>query len=315
VKRKLSFVIPCYGSERTIAQVIQEIVSTVKQEDDYEIICVNDSSPDHVLEVLEELASALEQLKVISFTKNFGQHNALMAGYRQANGDIIISLDDDGQTPATECYKLIDALGDDLDVIFARYPEQKQSLYRRIGSSFASMMGQMMMGSPKELYGSSFFACKRLIVDEITRYENPYTFIAGLIFRSTDKLGNVDITHNERAYGKSGYSFKKLVSLWLNGFTSFSVKPLRVASVVGFAIAAIGFIFGVYTIINRLLHPDMAQGYSSLMAVILFIGGMLMVMLGLLGEYVGRIFISLNKAPQYVIRETVNINKEEELYG
>lgn len=309
--RKLSFVIPCYRSQGTIASVIKEISSTVRDEDDYEIICVNDNSPDDTLRVLREEAAKNGRVKIISFAMNFGQHNALMAGYRQAEGDIVISLDDDGQTPAEESYKLIDALGSRYDVVYARYAEKKHSSFRNLGSRIAAAMGRAMMGSPKDLYGSSFFACKRFIIDEITRYENPYTFVAGLIFRSTDKLGNVDVRHREREVGSSGYSLKKLISLWLNGFTSFSVKPLRFASIVGFVLAAIGFLFGLAVVVNKLLNPEIAAGYSSLMAVILFVGGMLMIMVGLLGEYVGRIYISLNNAPQYVVRETINIESKE----
>lgn len=309
--RIISFIIPCYGSEKTISSVVEEIVSSMRPDDDYEIICVNDNSPDDVLSILKSLASQDRRIKVISFAMNFGQHNALMAGYRHATGDIVVSLDDDGQTPACKSYSLIDALDDQHDVIYARYPKKKHNWYRNVGSRVSAAMGRAMMSSPKDLYGSSFFACKRFIIDEIIRYENPYTFVAGLIFRSTGKIGNVDVEHRAREVGSSGYSFKKLISLWLNGFTSFSVKPLRVASIVGFALAVIGFVYGVFVVVNKLLSPGIAAGYSSTMAVILFVGGMLMLMMGLLGEYVGRVYISLNKAPQYVIRDTFNIEEGE----
>lgn len=310
--RIISFVIPCYGSENTISAVIAEIVATVKETDEYEIICVNDNSPDDVLSVLRTEAERNEHVKVISFSMNFGQHNALMAGYRESVGDVVVSLDDDGQTPACDSYKLIDALDEDHDVIFARYANKQHNSFRNLGSRFASHMGHAMMNAPKDLYGSSFFACKRYVIDEISNYENPYTFIAGLIYRSTDKLGNVDIVHRSRTQGESGYSLKKLISLWLNGFTSFSVKPLRAASVVGFIIAAAGIIYAIVIIVRKLVIPDIAIGYSSMMAALLFIGGMIMIMLGMLGEYVGRAYLSLNKAPQYVIKETMNIDSEKE---
>lgn len=309
-RRKISFVIPCYGSEKTIAQVIQSIQRTVKGSDDYEIICVNDSSPDQVQTVLEANAERDSRIKVIRLAKNFGQHNALMAGYRHTTGDIVVSLDDDGQTPAEECYKLIDAINDDCDVVYARYQDKKHNTFRNLGSKIAAWMGRIMINYPKDFYGSSYFACKKYVINEISRYENPYTFIAGLIFRSTNRIKNVDVEHRERMSGHSGYSFSKLLALWLNGFTAFSVKPLRIASFVGFVCAITGFIFGLVTVIRKLLEPAIAIGYSSMMAVLLFVSGVLMIMLGLIGEYIGRIYISLNNSPQYVIRDTCNIDDE-----
>jgi len=307
-KMKLSFVIPCYRSEKTIENVIREIRETVKKDDTYEIICVNDCSPDGVFDILKKSADNDRNIKVVSLAKNFGQHNALMAGYHYASGDVIISLDDDGQTPADECYSLIDALDEECDVVYARYRERKHNLFRKLGSSFAGLMGKVMMGIPKGIEGNSYFACKRYIIDEIRRYKNPYTFVGGLIFRTTKKIRNIDVTHRERAEGKSGYSLHKLVALWLNGFTAFSVKPLRFASTTGFVCAGFGFVYGIITVVRKLCDPDIAIGYSSLMAVILLIGGLLMVMMGLVGEYIGRIYISLNNSPQYVIRETLNID-------
>ena len=138
------------------------------------------------------------------------------------------------------------------------------------------------------------------------RYDNPYPYLAGLQVRATRRLKNVDIPHHEREFGKSGYSFHKLVSLWLNGFTAFSVKPLRLATLIGGLVSSAGFLYMIFIIIKKIQHPDMAMGYSSMMCVMLFIGGMLMLMLGLIGEYIGRIYICLNKSPQYVIRNTVN---------
>lgn len=305
--KKLSFVIPCYGSEKTIISVIEEIVTTVSYKNPYEIICINDCSPDNVYEVLKNLASNNENIKVINLAKNFGQHNALMAGYRHVTGDIIISLDDDGQTSAKECYKLINALNEDNDVIYARYAEKKHSLFKNFGSKMAALMGRILLDVPKDLYLSSYFACKRYVIDEIARYENPYSYLGGLVLRSTKKIGNVDIIHKAREVGSTGYTFKKLLGLWLNGFTAFSVKPLRIATIVGLICSVVGFMYGIWVILNKLfINFDSPIGYSSTMAAIMFIGGMIMLMLGLIGEYIGRIYISINNAPQYVIREKIN---------
>ena len=308
VKRMLSFVIPCYRSEHTIENVINEIIETVssRSEWDYEIICVNDCSPDGVYSVLEKLALNNKKIKVVNLARNFGQHNALMAGYRQVKGEIVVCLDDDGQTKPEDCFKLIDALDENSDIVYAKYPRKKESLFRLFGSWTARRMSQWLCSIPKNIELNSYFACKRFVIDEMIRYDNPYPYLAGLQVRATRRLKNVDIPHHEREFGKSGYSFHKLVSLWLNGFTAFSVKPLRLATLIGGLVSSAGFLYMIFIIIKKIQHPDMAMGYSSMMCVMLFIGGMLMLMLGLIGEYIGRIYICLNKSPQYVIRNTVN---------
>lgn len=300
-KTKLSFVIPCYGSEKTIKHVVSDIVATVENKNPYEIICVNDCSPDRVYAVLEKLAAENKNIKVVNLAKNFGQHNAMMAGYHHVTGDIVITLDDDGQTDPKMCYKLIDAVDNDTDVVYARYPSKKHNIFRNFGTWMSKIMKIWLCDWPKSLTGTSYFAAKRFVIDEIKKYENPYTFPTGLIIRVTRKVKNVDIEHHAREVGKSGYSIKKLVALWMNGFTAFSVKPLRIATFFGGITAIVGFFYAIYTIANKILHPELPMGYSSLMCVLLFIGGMLMLMLGLIGEYIGRIYICLNKAPQYVI--------------
>lgn len=308
----ISFVIPCYRSERTVGAVVSELKASVKPSDAYEVICVNDCSPDATLEVLKSLAAKDDRIKVIDLAINSGQHNALMAGYRHVSGEVVVTLEDDGQSPPSEFYTLVEALDDDHDVVYARYGTKKQAAFRNLGSWFAGIMGHAMMGAPKDVEGSSFFAAKRFVIDEVVRYGNPYTFVHGLILRATSKLGDCPIEHRERMEGSSGYTLKKLISLWLNGFTSFSVKPLRMASALGVAVALLGFLFGAGVIIRKLIDPGITAGYSSLMAVILLLGGILMILLGMLGEYVGRIYISLNNAPQYVIRNTYNIVDKEE---
>lgn len=163
-----------------------------------------------------------------------------------------------------------------------------------------------MLGKPKDLYLSSYFAAKRFIVDEMARYTNPYPYVIGLVLRTTKKIANVDVNHREREIGTSGYTLGKLLALWFNGFTAFSIKPLRMATALGGFSAFAGFLYGIYTIIKKLVNPNVVIGFSSLMAAIVFIGGMIMLMLGIIGEYIGRIYISMNNSPQYVIRECIN---------
>ena len=313
MSRLISFVIPCYRSENTILTVVKELDELMAEhkENTYEIILVNDCSPDDVWSVVKTLTKQRPDIKALSFSKNFGQHAALMAGYSVSKGDIVVSLDDDGQTPVYDTFKLIDKLYEGYDVVYARYHELKESLWRRCGSWLSNKMSEVLIGKPKNVLGSSFYVMKRFIVDEMLKYNNPYPFVGGLVFRSTTSIANVYVEHKDRIEGRSGYTFIKLLKLWLNGFTAFSVIPLRISSLIGVMCAIIGFVFGIITIIRKLIIPSISAGWSSTVSLILFIGGLIMMMLGMIGEYLGRMYISINNSPQYVIREQINITEKE----
>lgn len=310
---KISFVIPCYGSEKTLEGVIKEIKEkiSVMGKYDYEIILINDNSPDKVFSKITELCKKDKKIKGISLSKNFGQHSALMVGYGYVTGDIIISLDDDGQAPVESIGELVDKINDGYDVVFGAFFKKKHNVFRNFGSHINDIMAEYLLSKPKKLKVTSFFAAKRYIIDEIVKYKNPYPYVLGLILRVTKNICNVYVHHREREEGKSGYTFIKLISLWMNGFTAFSVKPLRIATFLGVCSAFIGFVFAIYTIVQKLTNPKILLGYSSLMAVLLFLGGMIMVMLGLIGEYIGRIYISINNSPQYVVKDIINLESNE----
>ena len=211
-----------------------------------------------------------------------------------------------GQTPADEVGKLLKKIEQGADAVYAKYLHKRHSIFRNLGSRTNELMTQYMLGKPKNLHVSSYFAVQKFVVEEMLRYKNAYPYVIGLVLRSTKRIENVVVQHREREIGNSGYTLGKLIGLWFNGFTAFSIKPLRVATVIGAICAGAGFAYGIYTVIKRLLNPLVPAGFSSTMAALMFIGGMLMLMLGLIGEYVGRIYICMNNAPQYVIRETVN---------
>ena len=304
---KVSFVIPCYRSELTLEGVVEEVRSAMEGlgEYGYEIVLINDCSPDHTLEVIRKICEKYDNITGVSLARNFGQHAALMAGFRHVTGDIIICLDDDGQTPAKEAGKFLDEIQAGRDVVYAKYSNKQHTAFRNFGSKVNEIMTRFMLGKPKELYISSYFAAKRFVIDEVIRYENSYPYVIGLVLRTTKNIGNVDVRHRQREVGHSGYTMKSLMGLWFNVFTAFSIQPLRFATMVGIFCAASGFLYGIYTIIKRLLNPAVPLGFSSLMSAVVFLGGMIMLMLGLIGEYVGRIYISLNNSPQYVIREVI----------
>lgn len=312
---KLSFIIPCYGSENTIEQVIKEIEETVKQKSDiydYEIIAVNDCSPDNVLQVLKNIADTNEKVKVISLAKNRNRPGALLAGMSKTTGDYIVLMDDDGQCPMDRLWDLLKPIEEGHDVSIARYSLYKQKKSKSFGTYVNRKMTEIIIDKPKELSFTNFSVLKRYIVEEIKKYKNPYPYMTGLLLRTTSDIVNVDMEERNRITGTTNFTFKKMFSLWINGLTAFSIKPLRIATLIGILVSILGFLYGIYIIANKIMfHSDILPGYSSLMAVLLLVGGIIMLMLGIIGEYLGRIYISINNSPQYVIKETINLEENQ----
>lgn len=312
--KKISFVIPCYRSEHTLEKVVREIEDTMQglSQYEYEMILVNDSSPDGTFSVICTLAESSSNVIGVDLARNFGQHAALMAGFHQASGEIIVCLDDDGQTPACEVGKLLQKIEDGYDVVYASYANKQHSGFRNLGSLANSAMTEYLLNKPRELAVTSYFAMRRFIMEEMIRYENCYPYVLGLVLRTTKNICNVPVQHRAREEGSSGYTIQKLLGLWMNGFTSFSVKPLRVATYFGALTAGFGFLYLIYILISYFIGRTTLLGWSSTMAVMLLLGGAILLVLGLIGEYVGRIFMCTNAAPQFVVRQTVSSKAREE---
>lgn len=301
---KISCVIPCYHSEKTLGQVVRDIgtVMATRPETDYEIILVNDNPPDETWALIQALRAENPRIHGICFSRNFGQHSALMAGYRQVTGDIIVSLDDDGQNPPSEMFRLIDAIDGEHDIVYADYAHKQHSRFRNLGSKMTNRMFTWMLNKPRELYLASYWAAKRFVIDQMIRCESPFPFVDGLALQSSTRITNVRVDHLPRAEGESGYTIGSLIRLWVNAFTSFSVKPLRIATFMGCGSALAGIIVGIVLVVRKLiLREQIDAGWTSLMALMFLLSGILMIMLGLVGEYVGRIFITMNRSPQYII--------------
>ena len=313
MSKLISFVIPCYRSAETIGKVVAELDAAMGKLPayTYEIILVNDCSPDDTFEVIRGLCAQREDICGVNLARNFGQHAALMAGFGYTHGEVVVCLDDDGQTPADEVGKLLAGIEEGYDVVYAKYAHKQHSGFRNFGSKENELMTRVMLGKPRELYLSSYFAASRFVIDEILRYKNPYPYVIGLVLRTTKNITNVEVAHREREVGVSGYTMGKLLGLWFNGFTAFSIKPLRIATAMGCLTACGGFLYGIYTVVKKFVNPNVPIGFSAMMAALVFIGGMIMLMLGLIGEYIGRIYISLNNSPQYVIRECINVSENE----
>ena len=311
--KTISFVIPCYGSEKTIEPVCEEIINEISQraEFDYEIIAVNDCSPDNVLGTLKSLARSNNRIKVLNLAKNMNRPGAVMAGLNYATGDYIVIMDDDGQCPMNQFWELFKPIEEGHDVSIASYSKRKQSLFKNFGTFVNDRMTRFIINKPKDMQVTNFIICQSYIIDEIIKYDNPYPYFTGLLLRTTSDIVNIKLEERERITGKTTFTFLKMLKMWLNGLTAFSIKPLRISSLIGVLSALAGFMFGIVTIIRK-ITSDITAGWSSTISIILFIGGLIMMMLGMIGEYLGRIYISINKSPQYVIKETINIDSKEE---
>lgn len=308
--KKLSFVIPVYNSEKTVGEVVRRIRAMLAALDtpyDYEIILVNDGSRDGSFAVCRALAQEDRHIKAISFSRNFGQANAIMAGLRRAKGDYVVCLDDDLQTPPEEVPKMLRKLLEgNYDLVYGNYAHKKHNLFRNFGTRMNAFMQTVMLGKPKHIATSSFFIVRRFAVREVARYDKPFPYIPGLFLQVTRNVGNVEVRHDARKEGKSGYTFRRLMLLWLNGFTNFSVRPLRWATLVGSIFALVALVLTAIVLIRSFTDPSSVAGWSSTIISVLFLGGVQLLSIGLLGEYIGRIYLSINKTPQYVVRETAD---------
>ena len=305
---KLSVVIPCYRSENTLPSVVEETIRVLQEREsiDFEIILVDDGSPDLTLDTIRSLCQD-KRIKGIGLAKNFGQPCATLAGFSAVTGDVVVYSDDDGQTPIDHLWSLVDQLAQGSDVVFASFPAHTQSALQRAGRVLNDLMASYLIGKPKHLHFGNFWVCRRYIVDEAVKFKNPYPYIGGVFVRTTRHMSEVRTNQRPRLSGRSNYSVRKMVALWLNGFTAFSIVPLRLATGLGVVIAAIGFLFALRISAQKLMTPGIPAGYSSIMASLLLMGGLIVSLLGVVGEYVGRIYMNINGIPQYVVRESLNI--------
>lgn len=302
----ISFVIPCYCSEKNIEAVINRIYATmqVKPEKSFEIILVNDNSHDGTWKKIVSLSEDHKEIVGINLSNNFGQHNALMAGFKASSGGLIMTSDDDGQTPVERIWEFKKKIDEGFDVVCAKYVDRKRSGFsRKLGTFMNEYMLEKLLGKPKSVSMAAFFMAKRFVINEVCKYENAFPYMAGLILRTTKNIGNVEMVQEERMSGSSGYSLRKLLKLWVNGFTTFSIKPLRFFVKVGFVVSIIGIAIGIWAIIKKFIYADtVVVGYTSLLSGMFILGGLNLMVMGMVGEYIGRIYMCTNSQPQFVIK-------------
>lgn len=304
----VSIVVPVYRSAQILPSLIVEILRTMRQlglEYRFEMVFVDDASPDDSWNAICKLSESHAFVTGIRLRKNVGQHNALMAGLRQAKGDILVLMDDDLQHPPDAIGSMISTLSQGFDVCYTRYRNRKHPWWKQLGSRFNDRVARALLNKPKDLYLSSFKAIRRPVATEMIKYDGPYTYVDGLILGITGAITSVDIDHRDRLEGHSNYTLRKLISLWMKMATSFSVGPLRLATYLGFLLAVASAVTILFVVGAKLSHPDFAPGWASLMAAILLIGGIQTFCIGLIGEYLGRTYLKINGKPQYSVAEVI----------
>ena len=309
-----SFVIPCYNSSESIRHVVELTMEEMEKMNrrEFEFVLVNDySSSTKTMPVLKKLAEEYPCVTVLNLAKNAGQHNAIMAGLNYAKGDILIGMDDDMQTHPSQLPYLFEELEKGYAIVYGYYPDKKHSSFRNFGSWVNYISVRILIGKPKELKTSSYWVARKFVRDSVIEYQAPYAYIQGLFLRTTRNISCIPIQHFQREEGESNYTFKRLLKLWSN-IIGFSITPLRLTEYCGFGLSLLSIIAAVVVLIRKILNPAMALGWPSLMIVICFFSGIQLMFLGLIGEYIGRMFLGLNRQPQYVIREVIRQESEEQ---
>lgn len=311
-------IIPCFQSSKTIRKVVSMTadVLTELNKTPFEFVLVDDASPDkgETVRELRRLADEFSYVKVVELASNAGQHNAVMAGLNYASGDVLLAMDDDLQTHPSQLPKLFAEFDKGYDIVYGYYPEKKHSLFRNFGSWVNSTSVRILIGKPKDMKTSSFWIIRRFVRDYVIQYKSKYTHLQGLFLRTTRNISCIPVEHFEREVGSSGYTFKKLFRLWSN-VIGYSIAPLRIATKTGSLLSIISFFAALYIVIRKLIVPATAIGWSSMMVAMCFFSGLIILFLGLIGEYIGRLFQGMTQNPQFVVRQiyTGEHSNEKEL--
>jgi glycosyltransferase involved in cell wall biosynthesis len=306
---RLSIIIPVYRGEKTIGPLVLALADCFEGICPLEIVLVNDGSPDNSAAVCRGLAKRMDFVKFLNLSRNFGEHNAVMAGLNFCTGDYVVIMDDDFQNPPTEVAKLLDEIQKGYDVVYSYYAVKRHPFLRNLGSRVNNYFAVLLLDKPRDLYLSSFKIVSRFVVDELIKYDGPYPYIDGLVLRITRNCSRVLVEHDARREGRSGYTPRKLVSLYLNMFTNFSILPLRLASYAGLATSLIGLILAAMFVVEKLRNPEVPAGWTSVIVSLFILGGIQLFALGMIGEYLGRLFLKDNGRPQFVVREQLNCER------
>jgi len=308
----LSIVVPVYNGAATVGTLV-EAVSALDVPGGLEIVLVVDGSPDNSLEVCRGLlAQATVPITLVNLARNFGEHNAVMAGLHHARGAHVINMDDDLQNPPSELLKILEqAQRTGADVVYTYYAAKEHDSWRNWGSRFTNWVADYLLDKPRGLYLSSFRCMSAFLVEQVLKYDGPFAYIDGLILQSTQSIERIQVVHLPRAEGRSNYTIRRLVRLWLNMFLNFSVMPLRIATLAGAAFSVLGGLFAIGVVIEALFF-DTPRGWASVMAAVLLLSGVQLSILGIVGEYLGRLFLTTNNKPQFIVRDCTRAEPGEQ---
>lgn len=308
LNKLVSVVIPCYNSERSIREVVEQVAQQFEAMPAYacEFVLVNDNSKDGTFEEIRRLAAEYPFVHGINLMRNFGQHNALMCALHYVKGDLVLGMDDDLQCQPSQIPLLVDKIAEGYDLVYGVYREAPNGPVKNFTSWLNKVTARKLLGRPKDIRSSNFWIITNQLREQVIRYSNYNPQLDALFTRMTSNIGNVMVEPHERKYGSSGYTFSKMVKLWLAYF-NYTVLPLRAVSVIGFVSAVLGFIFGVITFVRKLITPDMFVGWTSTICILVFFFGLVLLTLGIIGEYIGNIVLSINSTPQFIVREKVNL--------
>ncbi|HLP53261.1 MAG TPA: glycosyltransferase family 2 protein [Chitinophagales bacterium] len=298
---KLSVVIPVYNASATIKLLVDELTQALTGLS-YEVVLVNDCSVDDSERICMAIVEECENVTLISLRKNAGEHNTVMCGLNNITGDCAVILDDDFQNPPSEIMKLYWELQKGYDVVYSCYDKKMHSLFRNTGSAINDFFATVLISKPNGLYLSSFKIIRRDVVNEVIKYKGPFPYIDGLLLRVTSNIGKVTVKHDARVHGKSNYTVGRLVSLYLNMFVNFSIKPLRLMIFLGFAMLIMGLVLLVAFIIEKIMNPNIPIGWTAIATLIITFSGFQILFLGVMGEYVGKQYLDQNATPQWTVK-------------
>jgi glycosyltransferase involved in cell wall biosynthesis len=304
-----SIVIPLYRSELNIPYLLQRLENLPTSEP-WNVVFVDDGSPDNTYQTIKDLMqnSPIHAI-LVRHARNFGEHNAVLTGYRYASGDYILNLDDDLQNPPEEVLRMLQyARENNFDVVYGKYKSKKHASWRNTGSLFANLTAKFLLDINGTEYLSSFRCVSLLIAKNITHYKGPYVYIDGILSQLTSSISSIDVNHDERYVGKSNYNIRRLIRLWLVILTGFSLMPLRIAILIGISTALIGASGLIYALITSIYDRFQIPGWTSIISAILFFGGIQCLLLGVLGEYIGRIYLAISGKPQSLVRSIDSFN-------
>jgi len=305
IQCKVSVCVPVYNGSKTISALVDETISALSNDYQVELVLVNDFSSDDSDVVCKSIALNNPQVKYISLRKNFGEHNAVMCALNYATGDYIAIIDDDFQNPPREIKAMVEEARKGFDVVYSRYETKKHHPFRNLGSKFNNLTASWLLEKPRDLYLSSFKVISAPLVKRIIAYTGPSPYVDGLLLRETRNISVVTVEHEDRREGESNYTLAKLMTLWLNMFINFSIKPLRIFALFGMFVTLFSFLMAAFFIIQKAYDPSLHIGWTSVMVSILFFSGVQIVSLGLIGEYIGKGYMQANGTPQWTVKEEI----------